>query len=332
MFVKLAWIGTYAFMHLMEKDGFETAFIRMSTPRVLDWEDICSEAGFEPDVLIYSDRSLPPPLVGLEHYPCLTCFYVVDSHIHSWYPTYAQAFDCRAVSLRDDLPDFEDRRFPGSTIWLPPYPRDRDQPVAEAEPRWDVLFVGNVDPETTPKRAVFLDEVDRLLSGRLHVTKGEYHTLYPYSRVVLNVAERGDLNFRVFEALGCGACLLTPRIGHGQDDLFEPGRCLELYENLDAANAVAHIESLLADPEHRAAMARAGSSEIERAHRMKHRAADLIALLKSQAAHDAHEERLRNPGCFAAYLRLLYLHWADSMPEGELRSKYVAAARAATSR
>jgi hypothetical protein len=330
--VKLAWVGTYSFLNQVKRDGVETAFIRMSTPRVLDWEDICSEAGFEPDVLVYSDRSLPLPLVGLEHYPCLTCFYVVDSHIHGWYPAYAQAFDCRAVSLRDHIPDFENRKIPGSTIWLPPYPRDRDQPIVDAEPRWDVLFVGNVDPETTPKRAVFLDEIERLLPGRLHVTKGDYHELYPYSRVVLNVAERDDLNFRVFEALGCGACLLTPRIGHGQDELFEPGRCLELYENLDAANAVAHIKSLLADPERCAAMARAGSAEIERAHRMKHRAADLITLLESQAAQDSHEERLCNPDRFTANLRLLYLHWADSMSEVELRTKYVAAARAAVSR
>lgn len=326
--MKLAWIGTYGFHHAMPAQGFETTFVRIKEPCAMDWDDVCERAGFTPDVVVYSDRSFPLPLVGVEDYPCLTCFYVVDSHIHgSWYPTYRDAFDCCAVSLRDHIPGFVNKEFPEATIWLPPYPRQQDVPIPDAEMQWDVLFVGNVDPETTPKRTVFLDEIERLLPGRLHVTTGEYHTLYPHARVVLNIAERDDLNFRVFEAMGCGACLLTPHVEHGQNDLFTPGVHFEEYNNLDAADAVAKIETLLAAPEKRQTMARAGAAEIDRAHRKKHRAADLARLLRSDAARAAHEKRMTHQNRLTTDLRLLYLHWADATEDETMRAKYVAAAR-----
>lgn len=325
--VKLAWIGTYGFHHAMPAQGFETAFVRIKEPCAMDWDDVCRAAGFTPDVLVYSDRSFPLPLTGVEEYPCLTCFYVVDSHIHaSWYPAYRTAFDCCAVSLRDHIPAFEDAQLPDATIWLPPYPRQRDVPIPDAKPKWDVLFVGNVDAETTPRRAVFLEELDRLIPGSLHVTTGDYHELYPYARVVLNIAERDDLNFRVFEAMACGACLLTPHVAHGQDDLFTPGVHFEEYANLDAADAANRIRALLDDQEKRQAMGRAAAEAIEQAHRKRHRAAELARLLGSDAARQAHERRMAQADRLTSDLRLLYLHWADVTEDETMRAKYLAAA------
>lgn len=326
--MKVAWFGTHDFSGHLRNEGFDAVFVPMAQPRVFDWDGVCRETGMEPDVLVYSDRSFPPVFVGVERYPCLTCFYVVDSHIHSWYPIYAHAFDARAVSLRDHLPGYRDPNQPGGTLWLPAFPRDQDRPTPNVEQEWDVVFVGKVDAETTPLRKVFLDELQRLLPGRVHLARGRYAALYPRARIVLNIAERGDLNFRVFEALACGACLLTPRIGHGQDELFPPGECLEVYENLDAVDAAARIEALLADPARRQALAETGYAEIERAHRIRHRAASLAAFLRSDGPQAARDKRLRNPGRIAQVMRALYLHWGEQLKDEEHRRKMFVAAMA----
>ncbi len=310
----------------MERFGFDATFVRLKEPRVLNWKDICREVGFEPDVVVYSDRSFPPPLLEVERYPCLTCFYAVDSHIHDWYPVYAKVFDCCAASLKDHVPAFDAIRPKGTTIWLPPYPRENDVPQ-KADFVRDVCFVGNVNPETTPKRVTFLKELDALLPGVVHVDKGAYQQLFASSRIVLNIAERGDLNFRVFEALACGACLLTPKVAHGQAELFEPGQFFETYENLNAEDAASQIKALLADPDRCAVMRKAGQEEIERAHRMTFRAQQLADLLRSEATLNHHAARLADPKRAPRELRLIYLHWAESLQDAIMRARYIEAAK-----
>lgn len=322
--MKLAWLGFPAFRHHMPAQGFDTAFVALPKPRVLDFEEVCQAAGFVPDAVVYADRSFPPPLAGVELFPCLTCFYCVDSHIHSWYPAYAQGFDCCAVSLRDHLPWFTDALGAARAIWLPPFPRDEDRPAPGAEKIWDALFVGKVDAKLTPARHAFLAELGELTSG-LHVTRGTYRELFPQARVVLNVAERGDLNFRVFEALACGSCLLTPRVGHGQEEMLPAGECLEVYESGDAADAARRIAELLAAPERRETLAQAGAARIEAEHRMHHRAATLAGLLRSGQAAAARAARLARPVVNHA-LKAVYLHWAEALGEGEMRDRYLAVA------
>jgi len=316
----------------MKDNGFDATFIRLKSPRVLGWDEVCEEAGFVPDAVVYSDRSFPPPLLGVESYPCPTCFYAVDSHIHEWYPAYAEIFDCCAVSLREHFDAFDKTRTPDTTIWLPPYPRDKDGTHEERTPQWDVSFVGNVDPETTPKRTVFLKELEALLPGVVHLAKGTYQEIFAASRIVLNIAERGDLNFRVFEALACGSCLLTPQVGHGQNELFRPGHHFATYENLNAEDAATKIKSLLADPEKCAAMREAGKAKIDRGHRMKHRAKELADLLKSEATQKAYTKRLAAPKPPSNDLRLLYLHWAESLNSATMRTQYMQAARSVMER
>lgn len=327
--MRIAWIGWHKLLGSVKAaPGVELLYIKPPVDRPpMTWADVLAHTGDAPDLLVYADASMSPPLLGLESFPCPTLFLCIDSHIHQWYPLYAQAFDLCAVSLRDHLPRFRLRLPPARTIWLPPTPNPGDVP-AVADKEWDLLFVGNVDPETMPGRHAILAELARLVPG-LHVTRGAYRELYPRARLVLNIAERGDLNFRVFEALGCGACLLTPAIEHGQEDLFRDGTELFTYPAGDAPALARLVSRLLADEPLRERVAAAGLAAVDARHRPEHRARRLLDWLSGFDLPALAAERLAHARIVhERFLRPIFLHWAEGADSPGLSRVFLDAARA----
>lgn len=322
----LAWFGNQRYHSALTKQGLSVVTRNYDGLRAFTWDQVTAEFGCEPDVLVLTDKSRPPMLLGLESYPCLTVLLAIDTHIHSWLPYYAQAFDMVTVSLKDHCERFLHKRLPEERVlWLPPHARDTDLPRDEAKV-WDLLFVGTVDPVTTPVRNGFLKELGRRLPG-LHVTSGDYRELFPKARLVLNFAERGDLNYRVFEALGCGACLITPRVAHGQDDLFMDKQDLFLYDPEDMDSLVALVNELLGQEERCKAVAASGLAKVNASHRLAHRARDLAAWVRSVDRKALIADRLAEAAAIHdQYLRLLYLHWAETLSHAPLGRQYLRAA------
>ncbi|MDR2077046.1 MAG: glycosyltransferase [Desulfovibrio sp.] len=332
----LVWLGTSFFSSQLPPLGWEVIQRPHEPGLIRSWSHILELTGGRvPAAVLAADSSLPPHLTGMESFPCLTLFYAVDSHIHSWYPLYAQGFDVCLVSLRDHLPDFTRHRLrPDLVWWFPPFARIQDQPPppeARPEPEWPLLFVGTVNASLHPVRAAFLEEVKNAVPG-LHVTRGAFADLYPRALLVLNECSRGDLNFRVFEALGCGACLLTPAVGHGQADLFSDRRDLFLYPPGDAAALAALAGALLRDEPLRARTAQNGLAVVNASHRSSHRARTLSdnlgALLDTgEASRLAAARRKEARALHARFLRPLYLHHAETTSFLSLRQAYLAAAK-----
>ncbi len=310
----------------MDKLGYEIVYIPISGQQVLTWHDILEKTGTEPFAVLYADRSIAPPLARVEDFPCLTIFHCIDTHIHSWYPLYAQGFDICLVSLKDHLERFAPRLPESRLIWFPPVAMDHDQPV-EMEKEWDLLFVGTVDAELTPERKIFLDKVAEQIPG-LHVTKGRFRELFPKAKVVLNIAERGDLNFRVFEALACGSCLLTPKIGNGLFDIFEDGVHLVSYEPNNAEDLIEKFNMLLADDKLRERIARQGNELIERKHRIINRAETLHNIINEMDVETAIKNRISAaPQLRRNFLKSLYLHWAEEIDDSKMQRIYLQAAK-----
>lgn len=329
----LVWLGNPFFSRHLEDRGWRVVRPPYVPGTLYAWQDILALTGGEqPDLVLAADASTPPFLLGVEDFPCLTAWYSVDAHIHAWHPLYAQAFDFCLVSLREHLPAFARGRLAtGRVFWSPPYAEDRFRPPAEPLPAvWDLLFVGSTDPALAPGRCAFLQAVKEGFDG-LHVTRGHFPTLFPQAGLVLNECSRGELNFRVFEALGCGACLVTPDIGPALTDLFTPGETLFVYPDKDVPALIALVRRLLADEPLRRRVAAAGLAEVDARHRASIRAGRCDALFRTalangQAGRIIAERRALAPGIFRHCLRLLYLHLAEGLEQDDLRAAYLQAA------
>jgi glycosyltransferase involved in cell wall biosynthesis len=325
---RLLWIGSPFFSPALPACGWELCAINFEELAVFTWSDLVARAGWEPDVLVVADKSRLPFVLGVEDMPCLTVVYCVDTHIHSWLPLYAQAFDLCLARPRDHLQRFADKALTEEQVrWFPPFAKDDDRP-GPPEEEWDCLFVGTINADKTPKRMDFLRDL-RVLTPGLHAVRGDYRRLFPRGRVAINHCEAGDLNFRVFEALGCGACLLTPRIGHGLLDLFKDGVHLVAYEPDDVRDAARHIRELLANPLRRSLLRTAGLAAIDAGHRARHRAEELSRLLRAYPRARVQERRQRAARIREQWLRIIYLHMAEAEAHPLMRETYLKAAQGA---
>ncbi len=342
----MLWLGNPFFHADMDRYGWRVVFRLPRDGEYFTWNDCLKLAGGPPDVLVAADTSRPPFVLGVERFPCLTLFYAVDTHIHSWMPLYGQAFDACLISLRDHIPFFAGQRLPDDRLWwFPPYAPNIPDEFPTAPKDWDCLFVGSVDTARTPLRRHFLEHLSGLVPT-LAVERGYFANLYPRARLVVNICEHGDLNFRVFESLGCGAALVTPAVGHGLTDLFAPGYHLLTFDApsweegrplaaeqarsmgaQSAANAAPLVRALLADPNRCQALARAGWDEVNRRHRARHRAEALARCLERLPSDLPRQRYAEADAVREQYLRLIYLLWGESLPDSPLRMAYLRAAR-----
>ncbi len=325
---RIFWIGSGFFQNSLKKCGLEVYFFNFEDVAVFNWADLVAMAGFKPDVVVVADKSRLPFVLGMEKFPCLTVFYAVDTHVHSWYSFYAQAFDICLVSLYDHQEFFRHKNIPDERIiWSPPFAKDDDVPSAHAKAQWDCLFVGNVNNENLPKRVEFFKELAEYIPS-LHVASGRYVELFPKGRVLINQCENEDLNFRVFEALGCGGCLVTPDVGHGLSTLFEPNEDLMLYEQHNAKDAARCIKLLLDDPALRAKLAENGLAKVNKQHRAIHRASAFASFLNNiKNADEIIAKRLDAADAIRSkWLKPIYLLLADSLQNDMLRQAYLKSA------
>lgn len=334
--VSAIWVGGPFFQPALVDCGWKARHINPSRETVLTWDDIIASAGFIPDILVVADKSQPPFVVGMERFPCLTAFYAVDTHIHSWYPHYAQAFDLCLISLRDHIPLFSGARLATDTVWWsPPYANPKDEPLPPdpTKPMWDVLFLGTVNPDVSPERGAFLDALAPLVPGLHIATSPDRAEMYAQAKLALNHAVAGDLNFRVFETLGCGACLVTPVVRHGFDLFFENGVDLFTYDQNDLPGLAKLLDALLAAPERRKKVARHGHETVAASHYMRHRAEAFamraMELLATGKAGQMVSCRLTQAKAIHdTWLKLIYLHHAETAAGESLGAAYLKAARA----
>jgi len=201
---------------------------------------ILDERNFKPDLVLWVDRCRPPSVIGIEALPAVTIGYSIDQYCNPWHAPYSAAFDLMLVAQKDYLTMFKEGNLGNELEWAPLFcnpNRDKDRKENRDIP---ASFVGTVDGSINSERKAFLNTFKK--KHPLFVTEGDYVPIYNRSQLVLNQSAVGELNFRIFEAMACGAVVLTEETENGLTDLFTNGEDILLYPrgNAQAAASIAH--------------------------------------------------------------------------------------------
>jgi len=231
--------------------------------------------GFTPRLLLWVDSGQNELAPGLKEIPATKVAWFIDTHVSIDHRiVIARHFDYVFLAQKAQIPQFQAAGIK-RVAWLPlacaaelhripPCPRDLD-----------IAFVGSLVSASGKKRAEFIDAMRSTFPNHFigHAWPHEMAAHYGRAKIVVNMCVNEDVNMRVFEAMGSGAMLVTdPAIG--LEDLFEDGRELVIYRDLD--DALAKVRRYLDDDEGRTRIAAAGQAKVMDAHTYAHRTATMI--------------------------------------------------------
>ncbi len=260
-------------------EGFDLRF-----ERLIDIDILLQRLpnGFQPNRVVYFDDSHSVSVRGLERLKIPSLFYSIDIH-HHWrsHAWFSSLFDVIAVAQRDFAqrisqtnPDVPDSVVHWLPLWAPVYVNPNPEKTI------DVCFRGTLQASLHPERALFFEKLGALVP--VDAAEGPYTSAYPLAKIVLNQSVGREVNFRVFEAMMCGAAVVTPRVENGLLELFQDGVHLRTYELGNAEDAARVIRELLSDEASRRAIAEAGREEVLLRHSASLRAAWLVSALQAE--------------------------------------------------
>ncbi|MEQ1794398.1 MAG: glycosyltransferase, partial [Nitrospira sp.] len=231
------------------------------------------------------DESTQPQVLGLETLPIPLVWYAIDSHIHvNWHMYYAAAFDVICVAQKDWIPAYQMDMSRQFVSWMPLFCHrsgDRHLGLTRDIP---LSFIGTLNSARNPDR---VDLIQRLQSRYpIVVQSGPYLETFNRSMMVLNQSVANDVNFRTFQAMACGAMLLTERVGNGFNDLFQDRTHCALYDKGNVEQIIETVEYYRAHPAEREAVARRGYETVMAAHTSLHRAQALLETVAKQPLHE----------------------------------------------
>jgi hypothetical protein len=285
----------------MLSDPFD---VQLSALPILSLEDLTPylPEGFTPEVIVFNDSSEFPRIVGLDKARVPTLFFSIDAHVHaSWHKFFGGGFDHVLLAQPDYLPQFQDIN--PSTTWFPLWADTWCNPAATRP--IDASFRGSFSPTTQPERIQFFEELSKLIE--VDFGGGSYAEAYSQSKIVINHVWKNDLNFRVFEGMGCGGLMITPRINNGLLELFKEGEDLVCYENENPEDAARTIQRFLDNQDELRRIAMNGFTKVQRYHNETERAKTLSTILLNLSSRPHFQKHLN--------VAIAYLHNNRALPK-----------------
>jgi hypothetical protein len=225
---------------------------------------------FGPDVIVQGDTSTPLVFLDLHEFDIPWVWYAIDSHLHDWHKVYAMLPDLVWVAQKNLVVEFQELN--PQSYWLPlsfrgDFPMNAWVPWSERKSQ--LSFVGKVDASLNPERFELLNSLKKQ-GLPLEVVAGNYVPVYSQSQAVLNQVAYNDLNYRFFEAVGCGAVLFQQNISHSLEDILIPNVDFLVWHSVNDIEAL--WKDLQNNPSLAEKMAWSAFSKIQNYHTSKHRA------------------------------------------------------------
>lgn len=159
-------------------------------------------------------------------------------------------------------------------VWFPnAYPVDLINPIGEK--KIDVGFCGRILPQRVKQLQSLQKEID------VHVDEwvlgdAMVEMISSY-RIHWNFNYSYDINYRTFETMGCGTCLVTNKTP-GIDKLFVNGRNILLYSTVQ--ECILLLKAILKTPSIVDMIAVAGMDEVRKHHTYDNRAKQIVSFVK----------------------------------------------------
>ncbi|QJB57773.1 glycosyltransferase [Pseudodesulfovibrio sp. zrk46] len=260
---------------------------------------ILEKHNFHPDLVVWSDICKPPSVLGFEALPAITVGYSIDQYCNPWHAPYRAAFDLMLVAQKDYLPMFEDKQLHNKYEWAPLFCNPHKDKNLNQERDIPSSFVGTVEGSINKARRSFLNAFKK--GHPLIITQGNYVPIYNRSQIVLNQSAVGELNFRIFEAMACGAVVLTEDTNNGLHDLFTNGKNILLYPRGNPMAAATIAKTALSSPDELNAIACRGRREVMAYHSSTVRAKYILSKVH-ELANSGPTWRLQNQSIIRKYM------------------------------
>lgn len=191
----------------------------------------------EPDVILQVETLGAYRFIieGLERRTIPAFFYALDCHLNMvWQLPYAQLFDGVFATQIASVEQFQRH---GCNAEFLPWGYDPEIFYDRKLPRvYDISFIGTLDPINRIKRGQIIERIQKRFTISLfgtspanRLTLAEMAEVFSQSKIVINESILRDVNQRYFEAMSCGAMLLTEDIGTNIAGLFKAGTELDNY-------------------------------------------------------------------------------------------------------
>lgn len=247
----------------------------------VDVARICARHSLVPDLVLFIEggtmRLFP---IGLEHMPCTTAWYGIDTHMnYAKHLRIGRLFDVTFIAQKEFV---ERLRQDGlrQVHWLPLAFAPELHPDEMLDRCYDVAYVGSSRATVHPVRHALLAAIRREVP---HVFMGtanprDMGRIYAQAKLVFNKSVNNDVNMRYFEAMGAGALLLTDHAqDNGAEELFTVDE--HYLEYHDEQTLCSLIRGLLQDPDRCRRIGDAARQHVLASHTYQHRVERLLTLV-----------------------------------------------------
>lgn len=263
------WTNMYDILHFYIPKGIPTSIETLTNKKFRCSFDLFIEidgAG-QYHIINFRKEKIPSVIWGIDH----------DNSKRKFLKYIQKDFDYKFYCHKNYIMDIGT-----NFIWLPVACDSEINKNFKYGKKYDIVFVGNVNPSYSSKRIKLLQLIAENFELKIftNVYGEEMAKIYSQAKIVFNYSIYNDLNMRVFEAMSCGSLLITNRlpIESGLEDIFEDGKHLVLYDN--EQDLLEKIDYYLHHDTEREDIAYKGHKEVISKHTYVHRVEQIFKYIK----------------------------------------------------